>query len=178
MKWSTDNISDVKKCMEINPDNGKRELSIRSKFIVEKCCTTIGLPNITEENYESVYDRIFDIEQLLGQAVRWELKDDGYKPIYYPIEIEHVKNMVGLTTDGPTLSVEEWKKLINDTKEKIDLRTKELEEKYKDHDKKIPEYVDMRTVSVVTPGVDMPENSETVSLSQLLPYEVKETKDV
>jgi hypothetical protein len=175
--WSTDNISNLKKCMEIDPENGKRDLSIKSKFIIEKCCTTIGIPNITEENFELVYDRIFDIEQLLGQAVRWENREDGYKPIYYPIELDDVKNMIGLTTSGPEFTLVEWKTKIKETKDKIDARTKELEEQYKDSENKIPNYVDMRNASVVTPGVDMPEADGTIDLAKLLPFNEKEVKD-
>lgn len=164
--WSTDNVKNIKKCYEINPENGKRDLSLRTMFIIQQCESYIGIPCITDENYESVYDRLFDVEEMLGQTVRWEKRksditgEDEYGPVYYPVSLDDVKNLIGLTTNGPVISDEDWSTKVKNYKEETNKRVSEIEKQFDGQDTSKTKYVDMREVSVVVPEHNIPKDTD------------------
>ena len=164
-EWSTKNVKDIKQCYEINPISGKREMSIKTLTIIEWLCLSIGIPCITKDNTQSVYNRIFDLEELFGQIVRWEegktnvLGKTEWAPVYYPIQIEDIEKLVGLETNGPNISDEEWNKKVSDIRHEAEEKTKKIENDFPEAGKSITE-IDMRKVSVVIPNMyNIPENS-------------------
>ena len=65
-------LENRKKIYEKLP-NGKRQLSIKTQTIIWYCSQMVGIQEINEKNYQDVFDRIFQYEEVFStRAVRWE----------------------------------------------------------------------------------------------------------
>lgn len=84
------------------------------------CGITIGIPSITEDNYEKVYNRINLHERVFGSFLheynpKNQIKSDK------PFTLDIIKQNIGITTNGIYMDVQEWKehilkRIIDDTK--------------------------------------------------------------
>lgn len=102
-------------------DDGKYYMMTRECFtLIWLCGITIGVPNLTNENFEKVYNRINIHEKLFGCSLhnynsKTQIREDA------PLTLEIVKRNIGISTNGIYMSVDVWKKhllkrIVDDTK--------------------------------------------------------------
>lgn len=169
------NIDDIdlenrKKIYEKLP-NGKRQLSIKTQTIIWYCSRMIGVQEISENNYQDTFDRIFQYEEIFGtKAVRWEdvyneiSKKRQQEPIYYSIEIEDIKLLFGIKIICEPLTKDEWNQKITDMKQRLHKRTKEIEEGLQE--KHEVRYVNMKEISTIIP------EPESKNIKEVLPVDL------
>lgn len=84
-------------------------------------------------------------------------------PIYYPIELEDVKLLIGLEVICEPLTKEEWKQKIFNLKQDLHNRTKKIEEDAQQ--KNEVKYIDMKKISVVIPEPEAKNLKDTLPVN-------------
>ena len=93
-------------------ENGKYyEMNSETNMLILLCGISIGIPNITEKNYEVVFNRISILEELNGTfMVQYNPKTKKADP--KPFTLDMVKNNIGIKTNGIEMSISEFKKKL------------------------------------------------------------------
>jgi len=73
----------------------------------------IGIPKLTEENYEIVFNRINIMEQVNGSWMK-QINPKTRREEEYPFTLEIVKQNIGITTNGISFSKSDFQKKIID----------------------------------------------------------------
>lgn len=84
------------------------------------CGITIGIPEITKDNYEQVFNRINLHERLFGSFLH-EYNPKNQIKSEHNYTLEMIKNNIGIKTNGIYMNVQEWKdhilkRIVDDTK--------------------------------------------------------------
>jgi hypothetical protein len=86
-------------------------MSIECYTLIWICGITIGIPNITEDNCEKVFNRISIHEKLFGSFMH-QVNPKTEMKVEYPFTIDMIKQHIGITTNGIWMDTQEWKEKV------------------------------------------------------------------
>jgi hypothetical protein len=106
------------KCPKIEENDKFYEMTIECNMLIMLCGLVVGIPNITEENHERVFNRISIMENI-GGTYLVDINPETNERIPHPFTLEIVKNNIGIKTNGIALNKREFEnkvvsQLVND----------------------------------------------------------------
>lgn len=89
------------------------EMNVETNMLIFLCGLIIGIPSITIENYEKVFNRIYLHEKINGATLSsYNPATKETEPMYYTLEM--VKKNVGIKTNGALTSRKVYRdKIVN-----------------------------------------------------------------
>lgn len=100
-------------CPKYEEDGKYYEMNMECNMLILICGLSIGIPKITEDNYEKVYNRITIIEKYNGTFLKaYNPKTEKSEP--YNFTLDMVRNNIGIKTNGITLTRNEFQKKVLD----------------------------------------------------------------
>ena len=100
-------------CPKYEEDGKYYQMNMECNMLILICGLSIGIPQITEENYQHVFNRITIMEDCQGTYLKGtNPKTNKAEPL--PFTIEMVKNNIGIKTNGVTLTRAEFQKKVLD----------------------------------------------------------------
>jgi hypothetical protein len=101
-------------CPKYEEDGKYYQMNMECNMLILICGLSIGIPEINEENYEQVFNRITIMEDCQGTFLRGtNPKTNKSEP--YPFTLEMVKNNIGIKTNGLKLTRSEFQKKVVDS---------------------------------------------------------------
>jgi hypothetical protein len=98
-------------CPKYEEDGKYYQMNIECNMLIFICGLSIGIPQITEDNYEQVINRITIMENCEGVFMK-ALNPKTNKEEPYPFTMEMVKNNIGIKTNGFILTKEDFQKKV------------------------------------------------------------------
>jgi len=98
-------------CPKFEEDGKYYEMTIECNMLIFILGLVIGIPNLTNENYEKVFNRISIMEQVNGSWMK-QINPQTKREEEHPFTLEIVKNNIGITTNGLTFTRADFQKKI------------------------------------------------------------------
>jgi hypothetical protein len=101
-------------CPKYEKDGKYYEMTLECNMLILLCGMIIGIPEITEENYEIIFNRIAILEEINGTYLK-HTNPKTKENEAYPFTLEMVKKNIGVKTNGIVLKKFEFqKKVVHD----------------------------------------------------------------
>lgn len=98
-------------CPKYEEDGKYYQMNIECNMLILVCGLAIGIPEINQDNYEQVFNRISVLESLNGTFLK-STNPQTKESFSVPFTIEMVKNNIGIKTNGITLTRSEFEKKV------------------------------------------------------------------
>jgi hypothetical protein len=100
-------------CPKFEEDGKYYEMTLECNMLIFILGLVIGIPKLTEENYEIVFNRINIMEQVNGSWMK-QINPKTRREEEYPFTLEIVKENIGISTNGISFSKSDFQKKIID----------------------------------------------------------------
>jgi hypothetical protein len=88
-------------------------MTLECYTLIWLCGIVIGIPKITEDNFEQVYKRINVHEKIFGASL-YNYNPKTKMKSEYNFNLELVKKNIGISTNGTWVDTQEWKSMVID----------------------------------------------------------------
>jgi hypothetical protein len=99
-------------CPRYEEESKYYEMNTECNILIFLCGLIVGIPEITEENYEMVYNRISILEEANGGTYLQRYNPETKQAESNPFTLEMVKNNIGIKTNGITMSKTDFQKKV------------------------------------------------------------------
>lgn len=99
-------------CPKIQVDDKYYQMTIECNMLIMLLGLSVGIPELTIDNYEIVYNRINLLEKINGDSFLKVINPKTQKSESYYYTLDMVKKNIGIKTNGISLSRYDFEKKI------------------------------------------------------------------